>query len=190
MNVLIACEFSGRVRDAFIQCGHNAVSCDLLPSESSVGEHIQGDVTQLDYSVYDMVIAHPPCTYLCRSGLRWIKERNLQEQQQQAVDFFMFFTQLPVKYLAIENPIGIMSTRFCKPTQIIQPYMFKGCNESKATCLWLKGLPLLQPSSKYWKYKDVKTTVHYEPPSKDRWKNRSRTFQVIADEMAKQWSVV
>lgn len=185
MNVLVACEFSGEVRDAFTRKGHYAVSCDLLPSETP-GEHYQGNVFELleDDLDWDLVIAHPPCTYLCSSGARWnhtIPDRI--GQQNNAIAFFKRFLFLDVPKVAIENPIGIMSTRYRKPDQIIQPWWF-GHGETKATCLWLKGLPKLQPTKIV---EGRKPRVHYESPGKDRWKNRSRTLPGIASAMAEQW---
>jgi hypothetical protein len=181
MNVLVACEFSGIVRDAFASRGHNAVSCDLLPTERP-GKHIQGDVlNHLHDDGWDLMIAHPPCTHLAVSGARWFKER--QAEQKQAIDFFITLANAPIRSICIENPIGIMSSQFRKPEQIIQPWQF-GHGETKATCLWLKNLPLLKPTKivegregRVWK----------EPPNEERWKNRSRTYIGIADAMADQW---
>lgn len=178
MKVLIACEFSGIVRDAFIDKGHDAWSCDLLPTERP-GNHYQCDIRNVLNMKWDLVIAHPPCTDLSVSGARWFKDKD----QQPAIKFFMIFTKLSCKW-AIENPIGIMSTRFRKPDQIIQPWQF-GHGETKATCLWLSGLPKLKPTNivdgregKIWKM----------PPSKDRAKLRSLTYTGIAKAMAEQWS--
>jgi len=180
MNVLVACEFSGIVREAFSRRGHNAWSCDFLPTEIP-GNHIQGNIMDLGIGGWDLMIAHPPCTYLASSGARWWETR--QVEQRKAIYFFMWLWQLPIPHICIENPIGIMSTTFRKSDQIIQPYQF-GHGEIKSTCLWLKNLPLLKPTNlvagrepRVWK----------EPPSKDRWKNRSRTYQGIADAMAEQW---
>lgn len=184
MKILIACEFSGIVRDAFISRGHDAISCDLLPSERP-GPHIQGDVLNILHDDWDMVIAFPPCTHLAVSGAVWFEQKRKDGRQQQGIDFFMKFTDLKCPGVAIENPIGIMSTIYRKPDQIIQPYMF-GEPYQKKTCLWLKNLPLLQPTDiieereqKCWK----------EPPSPDRWKNRSRTYSGIGAAMAVQWSL-
>ncbi len=153
MKVLVACEFSGRVRDAFIKKGHNAISCDLLPSETP-GPHIQDDVRlYLDTGEWDLMIAHPPCTYLCSSGLHWNKHRPEREQLTHEAMLFVFsLLDSPIPKIALENPIGCISSNYRKPDQIIQPWMF-GHPESKATCLWLKGLPPLAPT-KYadWKY--------------------------------------
>lgn len=184
MKVLVACEFSGIVRDAFKARGHDAWSCDLLESESD-GNHIQGDVIDLLYRVdvrWDLLIAHPPCTYLAVSGARWFSSRP--ERQEQALRFVKALLAADVERIALENPIGVISTRIRKPDQIIQPWQF-GHGETKATCLWLKGLPLLKPT----KIVDGRHgRVWREAPSPDRWKNRSRTYQGIADAMAEQWS--
>ena len=180
MKVLIACEFSGIVRDAFARRGHDAWSCDLLPTESE-GNHIQGDVLEILDGGWDLMIAFPPCTHLAVSGARWFKGKH--EEQEEALDFIwhLLISHIPRK--AIENPIGVISTRIRKPNQIIQPWQF-GHPETKATCLWLNNLPLLRPTNivegRY-------ARVHREPPSKDRWKNRSRTYPGIAEGMATQW---
>jgi hypothetical protein len=179
MKVLIACEFSGIVRDAFARRGHDAYSCDLLPSEKP-GNHIQGSVKDVYLPDYDLVIAHPPCTHLAVSGARWFKLKQIE--QQAAIDFFMWFTRIPSR-VCIENPISIMSSIYRKPDQIIQPWQF-GHGETKATCLWLKNLPKLTPR-KIVDGRDAR--VHREPPGPDRWKNRSRTFAGIAEAMAEQW---
>lgn len=176
----MACEFSGIVRDAFACRGHEAWSCDLLPSEAP-GNHIQGDIMALPMDSWDLMIAHPPCTYLASSGARWWETK--QVEQRKAIYFFLWLWQLPIPRIAIENPIGLMSTVFRKPDQIIQPWQF-GYGETKAICLWLKGLPLLQPTNivegRY-------PRVHREPPGPARWKNRSRTYQGIARAMVDQW---
>ena len=183
MRVLIACEFSGIVREAFAKRGHDAWSCDLLPSEL-LGNHYQKDILEIinnTWDIWDLMIAHPPCTYLAVSGARWFKDR-LQEQLD-ALEFVKQLMKAPIRRIAIENPIGVISTRIRKPDQIIQPWQF-GHGEIKATCLWLKNLPLLTPTNivtgRY-------ARVHKEPPSKDRWKGRSRTYLGIAEAMAKQW---
>jgi len=185
-KVLVACEYSGRVRDAFAAYGHSAVSCDLLPCEGREDlEHYQGDIRDILYDSWDCVLSFPPCTHLASSGARWFKEKQADGRQQEGIDFFKLFTELDhVPYTAIENPVGIMSTRYRKPDQIIQPWMF-GHPETKATCLWLKGLPLLVPTNvvegrepRIWKL----------PPSEERAKLRSLTYQGIADAMAQQWS--
>jgi len=182
MRVLIACEFSGVVRDAFAARGHNAWSCDLLPSETP-GQHIQADAIETAYLTqdWDLLIAHPPCTHLAVSGARWFKDK--QSEQADALRFVEKLTLAPIGKIAIENPISIISSRIRKPDQIIQPWQF-GHGETKATCLWLKNLPLLTPTN----IVDGRTPrVHYEPPGANRWKNRSRTLQGIADAMADQW---
>lgn len=180
MRVLVACEFSGIIREAFAIRGHDAWSCDLLPTEMP-GKHIQADVLTLNLSTYDLIIAHPPCTYLASSGARWWDTR--QVEQRKAIYFFLFFTHLSNKRIAIENPIGKMSSLYRKPDQIIQPWQF-GHGETKATCLWLKGLPLLTPTRIV---EGRVPRVHHEPPNPDRSKNRSRTYQGIARAMADQW---
>ena len=183
MKILVACEFSGRVRDAFIAKGHDAISCDLFPSEKS-GPHYQGSISDMLHYQWDMMIAHPPCTRLCSSGARWNHTSDAMIcQQNEAIAFFVALWRADIPKIAIENPIGIMSTRLRKPDQIIQPWQF-GHGETKATCLWLKGLPKLQPT----KIIDGRTPrIHFESPGPDRWKNRSRTYQGIADAMADQW---
>lgn len=179
MKVLIDCEFSGIVREEFRKRGHDAWSCDLLDSEIP-GQHIKGDCRNIDHSMYGLWIAHPPCTDIAVSGARWFKDKK--EQQQQSVEFFLWFTRQGGKGV-IENPIGIMSRLYRKPDQIIQPYMF-GHPETKATCLWLFNLPKLLPTKMVL---PLFHTVHSEPPGPERWKNRSRTFTGIAEAMAEQW---
>jgi len=180
MRVLVACEFSGIVRDAFKNKGHEAWSCDLLLTERE-GKHIWGDVLcWLDKS-WDLMIAHPPCTHLAVSGARWFKDRV--EEQKKAVKFFMDLVNAPVDKICIENPVGIMSRLYRKPDQYIQPWQF-GHGETKKTCLWLKNLPLLQPTNIV---KGRENKIHKMAPSKNRWKNRSRTFYGIARAMAEQW---
>lgn len=180
MRVLVACEYSGRVRDAFIARGHDALSCDLLPTESP-GPHYQGDVRDLLSDSWDLLIAHPPCTHLAVSGARHFFRK--QREQREALDFVRLLLCAPVPRIALENPVSVISSRIRKPDQIIQPWQF-GHGETKATCLWLRGLPPLVPT-------DVvsgrENRVHRMPPSPDRWKQRSRTFQGIADAMADQW---
>jgi len=183
MKCLIACEFSGVVRDAFRARGHDAWSCDLLPCETS-GNHIQApieDVLRLDVA-WDLMIAHPPCTHLCVSGARWFKGKLTE--QEQALKFVQSLLAAPIRRIALENPIGIISTRIRKPDQIIQPWMH-GHGETKATCLWLKNLPKLVPT-------DIVEgrvgRVHRASPGPDRWKERSRTLPGIASAMAAQWS--
>jgi site-specific DNA-cytosine methylase len=180
MRVLIACEFSGIVRDAFIAKGHDAVSCDLLPSERP-GPHIQDDVLKHLDDDWDMMIAFPPCTHLAVSGARWFKEK--QDEQFFAVLFFLNFARCSIEKTAIENPVGIMSTKYRKPDQIIQPWMF-GHGETKATCLWLRNLPKLVPTKVV---EGREHRIHLMAPGPDRAKNRSRTYQGIADAMAEQW---
>lgn len=181
MRVLVACEFSGIVRDAFIARGHDAWSCDLLPTERE-GNHIQGDVLKLiEGCGWDLLIAFPPCTHLAVSGARWFKEK--QAEQAEAIRFFISLASATVNRIAIENPIGIMSTHYRKPDQIVHPWQH-GHGEVKATCLWLKDLPLLKPTN----IVDGRVArVHREPPSPERWKNRSRTYQGLAEAMADQW---
>ena len=182
MRVLVACEFSGIVRDAFTALGHDAWSCDLLPSEKP-GQHIQGDVLSILGDGWDLMIAHPPCTHLAVSGARYFRQKRKDGRQQEAIEFFMALASADIPRLAIENPICIMSTVWRKPDQIIQPWQY-GHGETKATCLWLKGLPLLIPT-------DIvdgrEARVHKMPPGPDRWKERSRTFEGIAEAMASQW---
>ena len=181
MKLLIACEFSGVVRRAFADRGHDAWSCDLLPSDDTSPKHIQGDCLYHIHRDWDMVIAHPPCTRLCNSGARWWSERK--SEQLAAIDFFMRFTALHCAW-AIENPIGIMSTKYRKPDQIIHPWQF-GHGETKATCLWLNNLPLLKPTNVV---EGRVPRIHWMSPGKDRSKKRSITYQGIADAMASQWN--
>lgn len=182
MRVLIACEYSGAVRDAFTKGGHDAMSCDLLPSETA-GQHYQGDVRDvLDYP-WDLMIAHPPCTHLSVSGARHFEAKRMDGRQQEAVSFFMALARAPIARIAIENPVCIMSSLWRKPDQTIQPWQF-GHGETKATCLWLKGLPRLRPTDIV---EGREARVHRMPPSAERWKERSRTFAGIADAMAEQW---
>ena len=180
MKVLIACEFSGRVRDAFIARGHKAISCDLLPSATN-GPHHQGSVLEILGEGFDLLIAHPPCTHLAVSGARHFK--NKVREQCDAIDFFMKLASCSIPKKCIENPVCIISTVWRKPDQIIQPWQF-GHGETKKTCLWLENLPLLLPTevvegreAKVWKM----------PPSKDRSKLRSITYEGIAKAMAEQW---
>lgn len=181
MKVLIACEFSGIVRDEFLKRGHDAISCDLEPSERP-GPHYQGDVRDLIYSgEYDAMVAFPPCTHLACSGARWFKDKI--EVQKQAVSFFLELANAPIPKIAIENPVGIMSTIYRKPDQIIQPWQF-GHGETKATCLWLKNLPRLQPTNIVEGREHI---IHNMAPSKDRPKERSRTYPGIAEAFAEQF---
>lgn len=180
LKILIACEFSGIVRESFNKLGHNVYSCDLLESEIP-GKHIKDDVLNHLNENWDLMIAFPPCTHLAVSGARWFKYKV--NEQKNAISFFMSLINAPIKKIAIENPISIMSSVYRKPDQIIQPWQF-GHGETKSTCLWLKNLPKLKPTKivneKY-------PRIHMEPPSLNRWKNRSRTYHGIADAMAKQW---
>ena len=193
MNVLVACEFSGVVREAFRKLGHDAWSCDLLPSEIP-GQHLQCDIRKiLDYGFWDLMIAHPPCTDLSVSGARYFAAKRADGRQQASIDFFMDLANAPIPLIAIENPIGIMSTIWRKPDQIIQPWMF-GHPESKATCLWLKGLPTLHATnilvnSGRWN-NQTPSGQNKLGPSPDRAMNRSRTYAGIAAAMAEQWGVV
>jgi hypothetical protein len=180
MKVLVACEFSGIVRDAFRQRGHSAMSCDLLPTERP-GPHRIGDVLEILDQGWDLMIAHPPCTYLAVSGARWWKDR-LREQVK-ALDFVWDLMSAPIPRIALENPIGKISTIIRKPDQIIQPWQF-GRGETKATCLWLKGLPLLHSTHVV---SGRVHRVHRISPGPDRWRERSRTFMGIAEAMAEQW---
>ena len=180
MKVLVACEFSGVVRDAFTKRGHNTWSCDLLETEI-LGKHIQGNVLDHLNEEWDLMIAHPPCTFLAVSGARWFKERK--QEQEKALQFVKDLMNAPIQKICIENPVSIISTKIRKPSQIIQPWQF-GHGETKKTCLWLKNLPKLKPT-KIVKGREGK--VWKEPPSKNRWKNRSRTYTGIAKAMAEQW---
>jgi site-specific DNA-cytosine methylase len=178
MNVLIACEFSGIVREAFKAHGHNAWSCDLLPTEIP-GNHIQGNV--LDG--WDLMIAHPPCTHLAVSGARWFKHK--QKEQAEALKFVYMLVAAPISKICIENPVSILSTEVRKPEQIIQPWQF-GHGETKATCLWLKNLPLLLPTNIV---EGREAKIHKMSPGPNRWKERSRTYNGIAQAMAAQWGI-
>jgi hypothetical protein len=187
MKVLIACEFSGIVREAFKSKGHNAWSCDLLPTDIP-GNHLIGDVRKYIFNDWDMMIAHPPCTYLCNSGVRWLKSNPVRwEQMLDGAQFFKTLwsmRELPISKICIENPIPHKHASLPKYSQIIQPWQF-GHGEIKATCLWLSGLPLLQPTS----IVNGRTPrVHHASPGPDRWKERSRTYQGIANAMAEQWT--
>ena len=182
MRVLVACEFSGIVRDAFIARGHDALSCDLLPSER-LGPHYQGDVRDILGDGWDMMIAHPPCTHLAVSGARWWKDKR--DEQELALSFVRLLMVCGIPRIAIENPVSLISSRLCRPTQVIQPWWF-GHGELKTTCLWLKNLPPLLPTliaqgneQRLWKL----------PPSKTRWMERSRTYPGLAAAMALQWDL-
>lgn len=187
MRVLVACEFSGIVRKAFRELGHDAYSCDLLPAED-YGFHIQDDVRRIIHDGWDLMIAHPPCTHLAVSGARWFKDK--QEEQQEALEFVKLLLDAPIDKICLENPVSIISSRIRKPDQIIQPWQF-GHEETKTTCLWLKNLPPL-------KHTDVREIRNRNltpsgqnklGPSPDRWKERSRTYTGIAQAMAEQWSL-
>jgi len=182
MKILIACEFSGIVRQAFAALGHDAWSCDIIPTEIC-GQHIVNDVRNVLDGGWDLMIAHPPCRYLSSSGARWWSER--QAEQAEALEFVRLLLAAPIDRIALENPVGAISTHICKPQQIIQPWQF-GHGETKATCLWLMNLPKLRQTDvvsgregRVWKM----------PPTPDRQKNRSRTYPGIAAAMAAQWGV-
>lgn len=181
MRVLIACEFSGIVRDAFRKRGNIAWSCDLLPCEGDATWHMQTDVRGIIYQSWDLMIAFPPCTHLAVSGARWFHEKR--QEQAEAIRFVRDLMTAPIGRIAIENPIGVLSTAIRKPDQIIQPWQF-GHGETKATCLWLKNLPKLKPTNIV---EGRQPRVHYASPGPDRWKERSRTLQGIANAMAEQW---
>jgi site-specific DNA-cytosine methylase len=181
MKVLVACEFSGIVRQAFARRGHDAWSCDLLPTEIP-GQHIQGDVSQILNDSWDLLICHPPCTHLAVSGARWFVDKR--EEQAAALEFVRLLLAAPIDRIALENPVSIISSKIRKPDQIIQPWQF-GHGETKATCLWLKGLPKLQPTHIV---EGRVARVHHMPPGPDRWKERSRTYPGIAKAMATQWN--
>ena len=184
MRVLVACEYSGVVRRAFRALGHDAWSCDLLPAEDGASEHYQDNIfhvlTKTPW-VWDLMIAHPPCTHLSVSGARWFKDKR--QEQEHALDFVRALMAAPIERIAIENPISVISSRIRKPDQIIQPWQF-GHGETKATCLWLQGLPKLTPTNIV---EGREARVHRMPPGPDRWKERSRTFTGIAAAMAEQW---
>jgi site-specific DNA-cytosine methylase len=183
VKVLIACEYSGVVRDAFSRLGHDAVSVDLLPTESE-GKHIIGDVLDVIKSQhFDLMIAHPPCTDLAVSGAKWFVEKRADGRQHRALEFVRALLNAPIDRIALENPVSIISSAIRKPDQYIQPYEY-GHGETKKTGLWLKGLPLLRPTN-IVSGRDQR--VWRMPPSPDRWKERSRTYQGIASAMAQQW---
>jgi len=200
MRVLVACEFSGRVRDEFIKRGHDAWSCDIIPSENG-GPHIQDDVLKHLDEGWDMLIGFPPCTYLCSSGLHWNKRRPERAKlTEEAVEFFLRLWHGPIDKIAIENPVGCMSTRLRKPDCILQPWQF-GHPESKATCLWLKNLPLLKPTNilkpQNFTNKGTPRWDNQTPsgqnklgPSDKRAMERSKTYMGIAQAMGEQWSVI
>lgn len=183
LRVLVACEFSGVVREAFRSRGHDAWSCDVLPAEDGSAFHYQDDVFHVlnkHLMGWDLMIAHPPCTHLAVSGARWFKDK--QEEQAEALEFVRGLMSVPFPY-ALENPISIISSRIRKPDQIIQPWQY-GHGETKATCLWLSGIPKLKPTQIV---DGREARVHRMPPGPDRWKERSRTFTGIAEAMADQW---
>ena len=186
MRVLVACEYSGRVREAFRKRGHDVMSCDLLDAEDSSQYHYKGDVLGILSGGWDLMIAHPPCTHLAVSGARHFAAKRENGLQQEALDFVKALMDAPIESICIENPISIISSRIRKPDQIIQPWMF-GHGETKATCLWLKNLPLLRPTSVV---EGREARVHRMPPGPDRWKERSRTYEGIAEAMAGQWGVL
>ena len=194
MKVLVACEFSGRVRDAFIAKGHDATSCDLLPSDTP-GPHYQGNVLDLLYEEWDLMVAHPPCTYLANSGVRWLYEKpGRWHDMTEAAQFFRTLLHAPIPKIAVENPIMhgyALEVIGSKHTQTIQPYEY-GHPETKRTCLWLNGLPPLEPTDNVKHIMDTlpknqSHRVHHASPGKNRWKERSITYQGIADAMADQW---
>ena len=180
MNVLIACEYSGSVRDAFTREGHFAMSCDLLDTETP-GLHYKGDVTQILGLGWDLMIAHPPCTHLAVSGSRWFKDKV--SEQTEALAFVRLLMDAPIPCIVIENPVSIISSKIRKPDQIIQPWQF-GHGETKATCLWLKGLPKLIPTNVV---EGREARVHRMPPGPNRARERSRTYSGVAEAMAQQW---
>jgi len=195
MKILVACEYSGTVRDAFIAAGHDAMSCDLLPTDVD-GPHYQGDVFDLDLTQFDMMIAHPPCTYLTNAGVTWLhKDPTRWGKLDDGAAFFKSLINAPIPRICVENPIMHKYAKEriggVKQSQVVQPWMF-GHMEQKATCLWLKGLPLLTPTNNV---KDdmmqlpdrERQRLHYLPPSADRWKLRSTTYAGIASAMAQQW---
>jgi len=195
MKVLIACEYSGTVRDEFIKAGHNAISCDLLPTDKE-GPHYQGNVLDIIGDGWDLMVAHPPCQYLCSSGLHWNKRvEGRQEKTEQALDFVRLLLNAPIELIALENSVGCISTRIRKYDQAVQPYEY-GHDASKKTCLWLKGLPMLKPT-KYIEPRIVDGRKRWSNqtdsgqnrlgPSEDRWKIRSTTYEGIAAAMAEQW---
>jgi len=191
VRVLVACEYSGRVRDAFLAHGHDAMSCDLLETEVP-GPHYQGDVRDILGDGWDLMVAHPECTHLAVSGARHFAAKRADGRQQAALDFVRLLLDAPIERIALENPVSIISSQIRRPEQIIQPWMF-GHPETKATCLWLKNLPPLVETHNVKAEMEAlpkaqRNRVHYMSPGPDRWKERSRTYQGIADAMAAQWS--
>lgn len=199
MRVLVACEFSGTVRDAFARRGHEALSCDLLPSEAPdrwsedmKALHYQGDVLEILDEGWDLMIAHPPCTDLAVSGARYFAEKRADGRQQAAIEFVRTLLEAPIPRIALENPVGVISSAIRKPEQIIQPWMF-GHDASKKTCLWLKNLPQLVPTDPIIKDRYANQTPSGQNklgPSPDRWKERSKTYLGIAEAMAEQWGAL
>lgn len=193
MRVLIACEYSGTVREAFKKRGHDVLSCDLLPADDGSKDHYQGDVRDLLSEHWDLMIAHPPCTYLAVSGLHWNKRVvGRSEKTEEALNFVKLLLNAPIERIALENPVSCISSRIRKPDQIIQPWWF-GDDASKKTCLWLKNLPPLVETNRL-EGDDKTRRANQTPsgqnklgPSADRWKIRSKTYQGIADAMAAQW---
>jgi len=179
LRVLVACEYSGTVRDAFERTGHSAISCDLLPS---AGNHYQGDVRDILSDGWDLMVAHPPCTYLAVCGARYFKGR--EREQSEALSFVRLLLNAPIEQIALENPVSVISTQVRKPDQIVQPWMF-GHGESKKTCLWLKNLPLLKPTKIV---EGREQRILNMAPSPDRGKKRSLFYTGIADAMATQWT--
>lgn len=198
MRVLVACEYSGRTRDAFIRAGHDAMSCDLLPTDAP-GPHYQGDVTDIINDGWDLMVAHPPCTYLSVSGMHWTT-RGLRDPKltEDALDFVRLLMNASIDKIAIENPISVISSRIRKPDQVVQPWQF-GHDASKKTCLWLKNLPLLKPTNsikpriidgkKRWG-NQTDSGQNKLAPSHDRWKIRSETYLGIAQAIADQWGIL
>lgn len=183
MRVIVACEYSGRVREAFRKLGHDAWSCDILESEDDSEFHIQTCIEDVINDGWDLMIAHPPCTHLAASGARHFKAKQESGVQQEALEFVRLLLEADIPKIALENPISIISSKIRKPDQVIQPWQF-GHGETKATCLWLKGLPKLVPTNIV---DGREQRIHKMPPSPTRWKERSRTYQGIADAMAQQW---
>ena len=183
MRVIVACEYSGRVREAFRKLGHDAWSCDILESEDDSEFHIQTRIEDIINDGWDLMIAHPPCIHLAVSGARHFKAKQESGVQQEALEFVRLLLEADIPKIALENPISIISSKIRKPCQIIQPWQF-GHGETKATCLWLKGLPKLVPTNIV---EGREQRIHKMPPSPTRWKERSRTYQGIADAMAQQW---
>ena len=196
MRILVGCEYSGKVRDAFRARGHDVWSCDLLPSDDNSEHHIQGDLIPLLAQSWDMAIFHPPCTHLAVSGAKHFAAKRADGRQQAALDFVRLLLAAPIPKITLENPVSIISSQIRKPDQIIQPWMF-GHEAIKTTCLWLKNLPHLIPTEVVGKgarhvTKSGKSLPEWYnlPPSPDRWKLRSTTFQGIADAMAAQWGEI